>query len=241
MLEIQCPSCNRALSMPEEMVGKQVRCPLCSHVFQVAGQGAPAPQPSSGPPPGGPYDYERPAPRPRPSDRAPDYDDYRGGRDDSYSPHAAGVRNGAAIWLLISGILDLLVLFAFYVFVFTVERRPPPPEAFIAITLFAVVLYVVPLVFVFIAAAVVRNARGSGMVITGSVMTFVIAFELLFLVGILGIGMIVTLGRRHERLPPAVPVLVLLGLAALVVSVIAGIRALMAISTPSPRRRDDYY
>src|SRR5690242_12268030 len=105
MREIQCPSCTRALSMPEEMAGKQVRCPLCSHVFQVAGPGEAAPQPAAPPAPARPG-YGEPAPSPRPPGRGPDYDDYGRGGYDAYNPYAAGARGGAALWLLISGILD---------------------------------------------------------------------------------------------------------------------------------------
>jgi hypothetical protein len=240
--------------MPEDMAGKQVRCPLCSHVFQVSGPGPAPSQPGPPPPPArGEYDYDQPGPRSGPPSRPGGYDERRGGYDeprgydearggyDSYSPYQAAGRNSAAVWLLIAGILDLLVLLIFYVFVFTVDRRPPPPDAIFLITLFALIFYIAPLVFLFIAAGVVRG-RGTGLVITGSVMAFVLAFELLFLVGGFAIALLVSLSSpfRHERVPATVPIIVLVGLAALVISIIAGVRALMAISVAPPRRRDYY-
>ena len=33
---IDCPSCNRKLNLPEDLLGKQVRCPTCAHTFEAA-------------------------------------------------------------------------------------------------------------------------------------------------------------------------------------------------------------
>jgi hypothetical protein len=39
-LQLKCPSCNRTLSVPEELLGHQVRCPSCTTTFIAA---SPAP------------------------------------------------------------------------------------------------------------------------------------------------------------------------------------------------------
>src|SRR5262245_40492516 len=112
MLQITCPSCNRALSLPESMQGKQVRCPLCSNEFQAGGNGPP-------PPAAAPYDREPEYDRGYPPPRRRDYDDrdYEPAR----GPSAAGT--SACVWLMISGILDVLLLLAFYLFLFTIDRN----------------------------------------------------------------------------------------------------------------------
>src|SRR3989449_3735953 len=54
MLTITCPSCSRKLQVPDNAAGKQVRCPLCNHMFQAEGQPAasspPTPTPIVPPP-----------------------------------------------------------------------------------------------------------------------------------------------------------------------------------------------
>ncbi len=248
MLQTQCPSCSRALSLPETMIGQQVRCPICNNVFQPAGETAPPPAAVQPPPSSRPAapsperrsDDEPPSGRSYPSSRRREYDDDE--QRDAYAPRQADGRGSAAVWLLIAGILDVVVLLAFYVFLFTVDRRPPPPEAIMITTFLAVVFYIAPLVFVFIAAAVVRNPRLGGLVITGSVMTFILAVELLIMTGIFAIGVVVALTDRwaRDRMPVLFVLMFLLSLAGLVISIVAGIKGLMAVSRSRPRRPDYY-
>ena len=67
VLQTHCPACGRALSLPESMLGQQVRCPICNHVFPAAEQTAPPPaavQPNASP--SAPrFDREEPPARPR--------------------------------------------------------------------------------------------------------------------------------------------------------------------------------
>jgi predicted Zn finger-like uncharacterized protein len=64
---IQCPQCQRQLRVPEELRGKAVKCPSCSHTFTAPLAGA-ADTPAVPPPPPGQHDAEEP---PRPSTRRP--------------------------------------------------------------------------------------------------------------------------------------------------------------------------
>ncbi len=243
MPQVNCPSCSRALNVPDSMVGQQVRCPLCNHVFQASGQPAPPSSPgytppAERPPPAG-DDYNRPggwAP-PRAPARSRPYDDYddRGYGGDVPPPLTADRPAGAAVWLIVAGVLDLLVLVAFFVFLFTVDNRPPPAAAFMIMAVMALVFYVVPIVFFFVAAAVMRSPRGDGLIITGSVMAFIIALELLILVVIFGIGMMVELSSPWRRMPAMVPVIFILSIAGLALTITAGVRALIALQRPRPR------
>lgn len=248
MPQVTCPSCNQALNLPDQMVGKHVRCPLCNNTFHATGQSGPEPAGEPAParyaPPrdrDDPYEYDRPPARP-PARR--DYDDYGEGEyRRSDGPINVGRRTSAAIWMIVAGVADLMVLIAFYVFIFTVDRRPPPGEAIFFISLLALVIYVIPVVFFFVAAGVMRNPRANGLIITGSVMAFIIALELLFVAGIFAIGLAVTLSDPwdRQRMPGAVPVVFFLSLIGLALTITAGVKGLLAISASSHRPRSDYY
>jgi hypothetical protein len=237
MLQITCPSCNRALSLPETMQGQQVQCPLCRNEFRAGGNGPP-PVPAAA----DPYGREGGYPPPRSWDR----DDR-----EAYPPYeptdpAARSRSSAAVWLMISGIVDVLVLLVFYLLLFTADRgrSRPPVDVITIISLMALLFYVAPLIFIFLAAGTARNPNASGLVIAGSVMTFILALEHLFVGGIVGIVWIEMVSgpfRRAEPVPPAVPILALLCLIALVFSILAGVKGLIAASQgSSPRRRPRY-
>src|SRR6266436_5831080 len=42
-INTDCPSCNRKLRVPDELLGKKVKCPTCGTVFQADESAAPAP------------------------------------------------------------------------------------------------------------------------------------------------------------------------------------------------------
>ena len=109
---IHCPQCQRQLRVPEEMVGRLVKCPTCSTQFTVSASGQP--QPTAAPVPV----EEPPAPRRRepeyddpryeerrPRRREPEYDDY----DRAVRPATASLVAPPAICLLIAGILGIVV------------------------------------------------------------------------------------------------------------------------------------
>jgi len=54
---VDCPSCNRKLRVPDDLLGKKVKCPTCSGTFDAITTPAPVPTPApsaSGPSPSGP-------------------------------------------------------------------------------------------------------------------------------------------------------------------------------------------
>jgi LSD1 subclass zinc finger protein len=249
MPQVNCPSCRRALNVPDAMVGQQVRCPLCNHVFQASGQAdLPPPPPASySPPPerapAARDDYDRPggwSPREPSRPGRPDDADDRG--YDDLPPLTTPDRGiGGTVWMVVAGAFDLLVLVAFFVFVLTVDNRPPPAYVFLMFALLALVFYVAPIVFFFVAAAVMRSPRGDGLIITGSVMAFIVAVELLILAVIFGIGMMVALDSPMRRMPAMVPVMFVLSIVGVALTITAGVRALVALGRPASRPPSGYY
>jgi predicted Zn finger-like uncharacterized protein len=121
---IHCPSCSRELRVPDELIGKKVKCPACSTTFtaSVAGAEAGAPAPAAG------YE-EQPAGAPRPA--APggeyeepleeDYDRPRG--SDRARERVKGRVMAPAICLMIAAILGVLADGFQIIYAFT----PAPP------------------------------------------------------------------------------------------------------------------
>src|SRR5262245_50912506 len=68
-----CTSCSRALRIPDELMGQQVKCPACGNTFTAAVDGAPPPRRPEPPP------RER---TPPPRDRVSSRDDRRRYEDD---------------------------------------------------------------------------------------------------------------------------------------------------------------
>lgn len=119
---IDCPSCTRKLRVPDEMLGKKVKCPQCGTTFMAAANGEPepeepAPRRSSSvrerPSPEGRRpavpDEDEDRPRRRPRDEPEDDEDYkrparRSGRRAGQAPHRGTM-------VLVFGIISI-VLFA---------------------------------------------------------------------------------------------------------------------------------
>jgi predicted Zn finger-like uncharacterized protein len=77
---VQCPECQRKLKVPENLLGKKVKCPTCGATFTAAGEAAPEPAPAPAPArrPREEEAYEEePAPPPRePDDYQEDEGEY---------------------------------------------------------------------------------------------------------------------------------------------------------------------
>jgi predicted Zn finger-like uncharacterized protein len=100
---VSCPECRRKLRVPEELLGKQVKCPTCGHTFEAHLTAMTAPPPEGEPPPRtSPVarrrreDEEEDRPRrrrPREAEDDEDEDEYDRGRRRrrDYQPHRAGL------------------------------------------------------------------------------------------------------------------------------------------------------
>jgi predicted Zn finger-like uncharacterized protein len=110
---VNCPQCERKLRVPEELLGKKVKCPTCENTFSASIASSAAPTPPR---------REEPAPRPRspeedfqfeerPSRRPPRRDEDDDDQDDrpsrrrrprgSYAPHRGTL-------ILVFGILAIV-------------------------------------------------------------------------------------------------------------------------------------
>jgi predicted Zn finger-like uncharacterized protein len=106
-INTDCPSCNRKLRVPDELLGKKVKCPTCGTVFQADESSAPA-GPEEADPPVTSYPEEERAP----IDRRRDPEDDEG---DALSPPRRGTSGkpdkvqNIGVMMLISGILGVLL------------------------------------------------------------------------------------------------------------------------------------
>jgi predicted Zn finger-like uncharacterized protein len=112
---VQCPECDRQLRVPENLLGKPVKCPSCGATF-MASAGAAAVEPPAAPPE--PPPEEPPAEAPRPVRPRPPEERYGDEEDEGYEPERVGGRRGReralaavrppAICLLVAAVLGLL-------------------------------------------------------------------------------------------------------------------------------------
>jgi predicted Zn finger-like uncharacterized protein len=58
---IECPSCNRKLKVPDNLLGKKVKCPTCGNAFTAAEEPPPPPEDDEEPPPPPDEDLDEPA------------------------------------------------------------------------------------------------------------------------------------------------------------------------------------
>jgi predicted Zn finger-like uncharacterized protein len=118
----RCPNCERQVRVPDELLGKLVKCPTCGTTFTASAVGdrpAAPPEPRPAPPPAGAYREE--PPQPRRAVLRSDNEDYEEhyGDDEEYDedrPRRRGRRGrralealrAPAICLLVTGVLGLL-------------------------------------------------------------------------------------------------------------------------------------
>jgi predicted Zn finger-like uncharacterized protein len=105
-INTDCPSCNRKLRVPDELLGKKVKCPTCGTVFQADESSAPA----------GPEEADQPVTSFPEEERAP-IDQRRDSEDEegALGPPRHGssrkpdkVQN-IGVMMLISGIIGIMV------------------------------------------------------------------------------------------------------------------------------------
>jgi len=125
---IHCPSCGRELRVPDELIGKKVKCPACATTFTASVAGPEAAPPSPGPEPG--YE-ETPAPtrRPRPAgpegeyeEELPEEDYDRPRRSSRARERVKGRVMAPAICLMVAASLGVLA----DAFQIVVSLGPPP-------------------------------------------------------------------------------------------------------------------
>jgi predicted Zn finger-like uncharacterized protein len=93
-----CPSCSRALRVPDDLLGKNVKCPTCGTTFLAAGESAPPPAEEEPPAPA-------PARRPAPPD---DYDDGPAAEERRPARRRSSLQPHRGQIILILGILALV-------------------------------------------------------------------------------------------------------------------------------------
>jgi predicted Zn finger-like uncharacterized protein len=123
---IHCPQCSRELRVPDELIGKKVKCPACATTFMASVAGAEATPPSS------PAGYEEaPAREPPPAPQEGEYEempeeDYdRPRRSSRARERVKGKVMAPAICLMVAAVLGVLADAANIVISFT---PPPPPQ-----------------------------------------------------------------------------------------------------------------
>jgi uncharacterized protein YbaR (Trm112 family) len=237
---LACPHCRGQLNIPDNAAGMQLQCPMCKGVFQApAAQQAvrPAPQPVPQPPQAPPL---RHAPSPAPagdpfsfdqedSHRDRGYDD----RDQGYSQprrYYGGPLGGGtsltlgATLLIVAAVVDLILSFVMI-------ARFGLPGALLGRVLvmwFVIsgLLFILPSVFMFVAAGKFRQGRAKGLVITGCILAIVAGAIILVLV---------VLALASGQLARADGILlmnVLLRLGAGVTALISGIMTLVSLGNP---------
>jgi predicted Zn finger-like uncharacterized protein len=112
---VNCPQCERKLRVPEELLGKKVKCPTCGNTFTA--EAGPAGADAAPPPPPPPAAEERPSRR-SPSDEVEQEDDRpsrRSRRDDRYDDEPRPRRRSSGSYvphrgtlILVFGILGLV-------------------------------------------------------------------------------------------------------------------------------------
>jgi predicted Zn finger-like uncharacterized protein len=113
-IQTTCPSCSQQVRVPDQLLGRNVKCPACSHVFLAtdASGGVPPTRPERVPPPSS---YEDQAPADDYEDSAPEQDDYgderprRRRRRRRSGGGAAGRVMAPAICMLIVAALGFLI------------------------------------------------------------------------------------------------------------------------------------
>lgn len=172
--QVQCPSCMQKLRVPDTLLGKKVKCPKCSTVFEAKTQKATEEDD------GGSYVF-KPEPVPEPkkkpvrknSDEDDDTDDDEGDEDEERRPKKKKRRHNAEALKKVSGPATGLQVTAYLMIVYLLinipftfipslqERlfqaihQPVPPEPSVVIKIFQ---GIVLLVFFLIQVAIITGA-----------------------------------------------------------------------------------
>jgi predicted Zn finger-like uncharacterized protein len=130
---IHCPSCNRELRVPDELLGKKVKCPACSTTFTASVAGPQEAPPAPMPEPGQEEVPAHPRPTRRPAadeyeEEPPEEDFDRPRRFSRAQERAKGRIMAPAICLLVAAILGVLAGLLQIGISFTPQPPLPPPQ-----------------------------------------------------------------------------------------------------------------
>jgi hypothetical protein len=124
-----CPSCNRLVKVPDELLGRQVRCPGCRAVFTTQADEAPAAAPRDRE-----EDFEERTRRQAPPEEPNEYEEEEYEEEErprrrrrSRSRRARDAVMAPAIALLVTGILGILAGLGHLGLGLLVGQQPPPP------------------------------------------------------------------------------------------------------------------
>jgi hypothetical protein len=123
---VDCRQCGRTLRVPEDMLGRPVKCPVCGLTFSVPA-GAPEPSPVS--PASEAAQAPIPSHLPSPEDYGAPQDEFGEAQPLRDPDRAGALLTLPAILLLMVGVLGFLANVIEAVFVATRLRFPEPPPA----------------------------------------------------------------------------------------------------------------
>ncbi len=230
---IPCPHCQAKLNLPENVEGKQVRCPNCRQVFRAdkealqesVQEGRPEPAPTAVTPK--PFDEEeRPRSASTAAARSRDYeDDEDDGRADDWDrddferqvrrdseellENAKAQARPAGYLMLAAFVFTGLNIASNAGLTVLTERELGnlPPGPMVGIMICGVSIYVVPLIFMLLAGRALLALGSRGVIITAIVMNFILFF-------ILGAGAlanvaVLTMGQIPVPLYLVLPIIVM--------------------------------
>jgi hypothetical protein len=232
---VVCPACERPLNVPEHMIGKQVRCPLCAAPF-------PATAPSVIP--------VATAPGAAPPERG--YGPGAGEEAPSRVELLQRTLNRGAVRLLIAGVVFAAMGVGLVAIDLVLQAMSPTlmPLGLVAAIRVIIALFLVgaPAAFLFLGAHLLRQVRSRGLVLTAAILA--ITFACLYICGLLYLVLRAVLSQPYggnRGLTVALTVVeCLLLLAAVVVGFLVGCATIgllgrpdvrQAYGLPGPRRR----
>lgn len=237
-MQIFCPSCQRQLRVPDQAVGKTVRCPACQTAFAVGSaandaqiQAPVAPLPTARAP--APDELDEPS-RPRRIRWEEDDDDLvlRGGGED-----VQRLANSAALWLFITAAVTLLVAVVNILVTLAVGALQDGPfggfadaEEFVgglACVSCCGVMFIAVNVMIMIGAAQLRSFGAKGWVVAAIVLAF--GQTLLFGGGAF-INVIYLAVEPQEALADWAPLTMILSGVAALLNCFAGVKAILTLN-----------
>jgi phage FluMu protein Com len=233
MPTVRCPSCNRALNLPESSDIVTAKCPLCQTAFPVVDrvESPPRPRPTTAPVARAVLREQTPGPLPF---------DLEPGRPDSLGRDNRKALGAASSWCKAAGFVGLLHTILCWCGTFGNVSN----DTFVAGYCIGHLLQIAVSVLVYRGASALTARRSFGTAQLAGLMAFVaVVFEVLF-----AIPLVVTLGDALDRSSSSrgrtgpgeeVPIcLFLLALQLVVVALflMAGVKTLLALNRPGVRQ-----